>query len=81
MDNGGRFVDVRILDIVENIIYPNVLAANSKVTHLCYNRVGKIRMKYRDVHPFLCNLSKDTPVARAFGVTHHNDPRVYLSSK
>lgn len=79
-DYAVRYVDVCIIYIVEEMMFPNVLATNSMDTNKQYISVGKTNIKHQS---FLCLLSKpykDAPVEKSLGNRLVDDPRFYVFS-
>lgn len=78
---GVRFVGVRILDVVEDMLSLHFLASSSRETCIRYIKGGKIMFKYQSVFPLPEKLDKDGLVARTIGITHLDGRRRYTSSE
>lgn len=78
---GILFVDVRILDIVEIMTASIFLGASSRPSYIPYIRVGKIMIEYQAVLPLLTKPAKDTPAAKALGITHLDDASLFIYSE
>lgn len=78
---GVRFVDVRITDIVEDMMFSNFLAANSTATYIRYLKVCKMIIFYQDMLSSLSKLFKDAPAAKPIVVIDCNNPSICMSSK
>lgn len=78
---GIRSVDVRTMDIVEEMISSNVLPANSKATYIRYITVVELRTKHHGVLTFLVKLSKVCSAETALGITHLDDSSLYNFSE
>lgn len=62
-DYGVRFVNVRVLDIVEAIKSSNLLSSNSRATYVHYLKDGKRIMKSKAVLPRLRKVGENAPAA------------------
>lgn len=49
--------------------------------YIQYIRVRKMMIKNQRLFSLLGELSKDAPAAKNFGITHLDDPILYISSK
>lgn len=76
-----HFVDVRIMDIVEDMTSLNLLAANSSVTYRRYIRVGKTMIKRQGVLPLLVKLAENAPLENTIGITYSDVSSIYVSSQ
>lgn len=74
------FVDARVLEIVDDMMLSNFLAANPKATFARYIRVAKSMIKKESVPPLLVSLFMDAPVLTTPGITHINDAGFYIST-
>lgn len=79
--HGVRFVDALIWDVVETIISYNFLAANSRSTNVYFIRIGTIMVMNRGVLLLLGKLFTVTPAAKTAGITHNEDPSLYVRSE
>lgn len=66
---GVCFVNVHILDIVDDIIDYNFWSVSSGATYVRYIKVDKMPMKNQGVIPLFRSLGKDTLVAKTYGNT------------
>lgn len=80
-DYGKIFVDLSVLDIVDDMMSSNVLDENPKATYTRYMCVGKMMMKIEGKLSLLVSLSMDAVVAKALGITHLIDPELKVSSE
>lgn len=66
----ARFVDVRILKILEDMMPSTISGVNSRAMHERYIPVRKMLMNKKGVPTFLERLGKDAPVAMNFGIKY-----------
>lgn len=76
-----RFVDARMLNVVDDMMLPNFLATNSKATNARHICVIRRLMKNEGVLPPLLSISMDAPVVKTLGITPVNDPGILISSR
>lgn len=76
-----RFDDVRILDIVEDMMSFNNLSAYSRATNICCIGVCKVKIEKQGVLSLLGKLGKDATAAKTVCITQLDDPSLYTSSK
>lgn len=67
------FVETRVLDILNDLMPWNILAANSKATYAHYICVAKMMMKNKGVLSLLVSLPMDAPVVKTLSITHLDD--------
>lgn len=75
----ARFVDVRTLDIVENMIISEFLAANLRASYVRYVTVSKMMMHPGVVVPLLVKLGGSALAAKTLGIVHLGDRVLYIS--
>lgn len=76
---GVRFVDVRVTDTVEDMLFSNLF--NFKCKHDTYVTMWPERWwSSTERSPLLGKLSKDPSTAKTLGITHLNDHSLYISS-
>lgn len=68
-DYGVCFVNERMMDILGDMMFSIVSAANFRATYICYISAGKIMIKYQDVLSSLVKLGRDAPAAKPLGIT------------
>lgn len=78
---GVRFANMRIMDIVQDMISSKFFVENSGAPHIRKTRVRKTMIKFLKVLLLFVNLNKDPPVAKNFGITHLDYPTLYISSE
>lgn len=76
-----HFIHVRLLNTVEDIMYSNFLAANSREMNIRYIGVDRMMVKIQGVLLLLGKLVKDASVGKILGITHLDDPCLYISSE
>lgn len=72
-------VDVRIIEIVDDMMCSKFLAATSRAPYVGYIMIGKRIMRHNDVPRSLIHLCKDAPVLMTPGLTHTDDPSIHTS--
>lgn len=72
-DYTKNFVDVRIFNILEDIMSSNFFDANFRATYVRYVIVSMMVMKNQGVLPLLGTLEKDTLAAEIHGKPHIDD--------
>lgn len=80
-DFGLYFVNLRKLDIVEDMTSSNFLASTSTVAYIRKITVSKKMNEHQGVLNHLVKLSKDASVAKSLGMTNFYDTRHYTSSE
>lgn len=75
------FVDVRIRGILEDMKFSDFLAANLRAAYIRYIGVGKIIVENQVVLSLLAKLGKDAKMPQSLGITHFNNPIVYICSE
>lgn len=73
-----RFVDACVLDVTDNMLPSNFLAANFKASYAHYIRVAKILIKNESVLPLLVGPGMDVPVVKTLGITHLEEPSLFF---
>lgn len=76
-----RFVHVRIMHIVYDVMFSNILAESSKAIYVRYIRVSQMMIKRKVVLAVLINLSQEETVARILGITQLDDLNICFSSE
>lgn len=76
-----RFVNVRVADIVEDVMTSNILAAICKVSYRRYDKLGTRIIKHQGVLSILARLGRDAPEAKIPGITHLDNPWLYEYSQ
>lgn len=71
---------MRIMDIVEDMMFSNFLSVNSRVTHIHYIRVIKMMSKHQSVLRYLVKLEKDALASKTLGTVHLDDGSRYIFS-
>lgn len=75
---GVWFADVRILDIVEDMMFSKILATASRATYIRYFKVWKMQVESQGALPLLQKLYKDVLAAKTFATTNLDDPSLYV---
>lgn len=73
-----RFLNVRILEIVQEMIFSNILSTDSRATYLRYCKVPKMMMKNQGVLSLFWRLGQNPPAAKTLAITHLDGPRLYI---
>lgn len=68
------------MDNKEDMISSNSLAANSRPTSINYIRVRKMAIKPQSVLLLFLKLKSDATAEKTVGITHLDDPSVYIPS-
>lgn len=76
-----HFVHVRIVDIEENMMSSNVLAANSRATYIRFSKASRKMIRNQEVLSRLIKLDKEAPTAKILDITQLNYRSLYISSK
>lgn len=72
------FVDVRITDILENMMFSNFMVANSRATYRRHNTGREMMINHQGVLPRFLELDDDALAAKTFDITHIADPCLYF---
>lgn len=80
-DYGVHLVNMRIVDILEEMTYANFLGTNSKAAHLRYIRDGKMMLNHQRTLSLFVKLVKCLPAAKTIGITHLVDLSLYTFSE
>lgn len=80
-DYGVRFVDLKTMDIVEDVLPSNALTVNCNASYILYIRVSRTMIKYQNVLPLLIKPEKNAPAARTLHITYLDDPSFCTSSE
>lgn len=78
---GVRFIDVRIIDIVKDMIFSNLLTNHSWTAYVRYITVSIMIMKHQDLLARLVKLRRKALSARTLGITELDDISLYTTSK
>lgn len=81
VDYGVPFVHVRISDMVEDMMFSNVSAANSTAPYVRYITVVKMVINYRGELPPYERLGNEVSAAKTLGISHFDDRSLYVSSQ
>lgn len=76
-----RFIDVNIMDVVEDTLPSKILAGICRAIYIRYIRVGKKLIKHQGVSFLLLKPGKDTLAAKTLGITQRDDQSLYNSSE
>lgn len=76
---GEHFVDVRVMDVIDDMACSNALALKSRPTFVCYIGVRKMSFIHKVELPLLIDLGRDMPVAETLGITNLDNPTFYIS--
>lgn len=68
-----RFVYARVMDIVDDMMSFNCLAANAKAAHVRYVDFAEMVIKDKGVLPLLVSLAMDAPVVKTACITYLDD--------
>lgn len=73
-----RFIDVRIMDIVNEMASSKFLTTNSRVTYVRLFRVGKLMMNHKEKLLLPLNHYRDALGAITLGITQFYKPTLYI---
>lgn len=76
---GVRFVGVLVLDIVEDMMFSNILSSNSGDTYIRHIRVGRMKVKHQGMLPLLAKLCIGDQVRKNSGITQLDHANIYIS--
>lgn len=79
--NGVRFVQMRMISILEDFISSNHLAASSTAIYIRYITLEKMMIKRQSERRLILKLGKDAPAAKTLGITRLDKPNLYSSFK
>lgn len=75
------FVDACVLSIVDDMMLPKSLAANSKSTYARFIRFTRVMIKKEGALPILTSFSKDAPLVKTLGITNLDDPGLFIPTE
>lgn len=78
---GVHVFDVRVMNVVEDMMSSNVPTFNSRAACLRYIRVGKMIIKHRGVLLLFLKLDRDAQVAKTLGSTPTDNSYHYIFSE
>lgn len=71
---GVHFFDVRIIDILEDMMFSSFLAGNFRVTYVSYISVVMMIIRHEGVRLFLVKLDKNASAAKILVITRLDYP-------
>lgn len=77
---GLSFIDVYIMDIVDDMMTLNFLASNYRTSHSRYNTFGKIISKRNEILELRVKLDTEEPAAEPLVIAHFNDLNLQIES-
>lgn len=75
------FVNSHVINIINDMIYPNLLGVSSLATYVPYIRVDRMRISHKDVLYLLIDLGKNVKPTRSLAITNLGDPSLYIASE
>lgn len=75
------FVDVQIVDIIEDMTLSNFLVATSRAAYARHVSLAKLIIRQPTVVPLLQRLSRDRSTSKTLGITRLGDPALYISNR
>lgn len=70
---GVCFVEVSMMNILEDVMSSSLLAVNFRGTYMCLIRARKIMIKRRGIVTTFVKLLMDAPTAKTSGITYLYD--------
>lgn len=80
-DCGIRFVDMRIIDIVGDIMSSNFFAEKFKAAYKRFITGGRMMIRQQSVLPLLGKLGKNAPLEKTLKIIHIDGSTLDMSSK
>lgn len=80
-DYGVRVVDVRVMDIAEDMMSSEFFAARAKATYICYSTGKRMIIKLRGFSRVLLKLRMNAVMAETLDITYFHDPTIYIPSE
>lgn len=77
----SHLIDVRIMEILEDIMSSKLLSANFIETYKRYITVGRTTIKHQGLLFLLVKIDKKAPAVLTLGITHRDDPSFYTVSE
>lgn len=70
-----------MMDVVEDMMYSNVLAGNFEATYKRYIRISRMMIEHQDILRLPVKVSEDPTATVPLGDTHFHEPNLYVSSQ